>query len=155
MMVLVLCIAIALAAAMAGAFAFVVVILCAATLGVLVSRRSARAFFIGCSVFGWTCMFVAFGAGRHICNSLPTVRPIIRVYEAVTGPTPTTFKSPEDASRRVLQVVQGVNNAITVGHSLISLAVALVGGALTWLVVVGWNCRAKCDDTGSRLAEGA
>lgn len=133
LMALVLLIAVGLAAAMAGAFTFAVVILSATTIGALLSQGSRRAFFLGCTVFGWTYMLLAFGAGPDIHSALPT-RPIIWIYEAVNGPGPAAFRSQDEASRWVIQLVEGVNRAITVGHSLISLALALAGGTVMWLI---------------------
>ncbi|WP_145269974.1 hypothetical protein [Tautonia plasticadhaerens] len=140
-MALVLVIAIGLAAAMAGAFTFAVVALSAATLCALLRHGPSRAFFTGCAVFGWGFMLLAFGAGQEVRMSLPTIRPIRRIYEAVYGPGPTTFKSPEDAGQWIIRVVEAVNGAITMGHSLIALALALIGGTLTWGVTRWWMGR--------------
>jgi hypothetical protein len=143
LMALVLLIAVGLAAAMAGAFTFAVVTLSALGLGALLSRGPSRAFFLGCSAFGWSSMLLAFGTGPEIRYSLPTIRPIIRAYEAINGPGPAAVvSSPEEASRAVIQTIETVNRAITVGHSLISLAVALTGGAFTWLIAKWWKYRA-------------
>ncbi|HEY2157193.1 MAG TPA: hypothetical protein VGH33_16320 [Isosphaeraceae bacterium] len=134
LMALVLFIAIGLAAAMAGAFTFAVVALLGATVGSFLSTGRGRAFFLGCTVVGWASMFLAFGVPGATGYHLPTAYPIIRVYEAIHGPGPATFASPEDASVYVAQLIDDVNRAITVGHSLISLALALAGGAVLWLV---------------------
>jgi hypothetical protein len=142
LMALVLLIAVGLAAAMAGTFTFVVVTLSALSLGALLSRGPSRAFFLGCSAFGWSSMLLAFGTGPEIRYSLPTIRPIIRAHEAINGPGPTVVKSPEEASRAVIQTIETVNRVITVGQSLISLTVALTGGAFTWLIAKWWRYRA-------------
>ena len=134
LMALVLLIAVGLAAAMAGAFTFAVVALSATALGSLLSRGPSRAFFLGCTVTGWASMLLAFGTGPEVRSALPTNRLIIRAYEAINGPGPTAFKTPEDASRWVTQLAVAVNGALTAGHSLISLALALAGGAVTWLI---------------------
>ncbi|WP_406698081.1 hypothetical protein V5E97_04410 [Singulisphaera sp. Ch08] len=134
LMALVLIIAVGIAPAMADAFTFAVVTLTATTVGALLSRGSTRAFFLGCTLFGWAAMVLAFGAGPNIRHALPTTRHIIRIYDAINGPGPKVFKSPEEAHRRVIQVVVDVNRAITVGHSLISLALALAGGTIMWLI---------------------
>jgi hypothetical protein len=148
-MALVLFIAIGLAAAMAGAFTFVVVALCGATLGSLLSRGRGRAFFLGCTVVGWASMLLFFATDQELRRHLPTLQPIIRVYEAINGPGPATFASPEDASVYVAQLIDDVNNAITVGHSLISLALALTGGAVLWLVANRQRSRTQ-EHLGSR-----
>ena len=135
LMAFVLLIAVGLAAAMAGAFTFAVVTLSATTIGALLSQGSSRAFFLGCTLLGWASMLLAFGAGPDIRTALPTTRPIIRIYEAINGPGPTAFKSPEEASRSIIQLVEDVNRAITVGYSLISMALALAGGVVMWLIV--------------------
>jgi hypothetical protein len=134
-MVLVLLIAVGLAAAMAGAFTFAVVTLSATSIGALRSQGSSRAFFLGFTVVGWASMLLAFGAGPKIRYSLPTTRPILRIYEAIgLAPTPpAAFMSPDEAQRWVIQLVETVNEVITVGHSLISLALALAGGVVMWL----------------------
>ena len=129
LMALVLLIAVGLAAAMAGAFTFAIVTLSATTMGSLLSRGPRRAFFLGCSVFGWASMLLAFGTGPDIRSALPTIRPIVRVYETINGPAPVLFKSPDEAHRWVIGMVEAVNRAITVGHSLISLVLALTGGS--------------------------
>jgi hypothetical protein len=149
LMALVLLIAVGLAAAMAGAFTFAVVTLSVMSLGALISRGPSRAFFLGCSVFGWASMLLAFGAGPEIRYALPTIRPIIRTYEAINGPGPMVFKSPEEASRAVIQTIETVNRAITVGHSLISLALALAGGAFMWLIAKWRKYRVERDENPS------
>lgn len=72
LMALVLLIAVGLAAAMAGAFPFTVVTLSATTIGAVLSQGSSRAFFLGCTVFGWASILLAFGAGPDIRSALPT-----------------------------------------------------------------------------------
>ena len=81
-------------------------------------------------------MLLAFGTGPEFRSALPTIRPIVRIYETIKGPGPTVFKSPEEADRWVTQLIQSVNRAITFGHSLISLALALAGGTVCWLVAI-------------------
>jgi hypothetical protein len=149
LMALVLLIAVGLAAAMAGAFTFAVVTLSATTIGAFLSHGSSRAFFLGCTVFGWVSMLLAFGSGPDIRSALPTTRPIIWIYEAINGPGPVAFKAPGEASRWVIQLVEAVNRAITVGHSLISLALALAGGAVMWLMVNRRKNRAKQSESPS------
>src|SRR5262249_56766024 len=100
-----------LAAAMAGAFTFTVVTLTATTIGALLSQGTSRAFFLGCTVVGWASMLLAFGTGPDIRSALPTTRPIIRIYEAINGPWPTVFKSPEDAARGMSQLLEDVKRA--------------------------------------------
>ena len=134
LMGLVLLVAIGLAAAMAGAFTFAVVTLSATTLGTLLSRGSRRAFFLGCTVVGTVAMLGFFLAGPDVRNALPTTRLIVRIYEAINGPGPTAFKSEEEAIEWLSRMVQALNRAITAGHSLISLALALAGGAILWLI---------------------
>src|SRR5262245_9064804 len=151
LMVLVMLIAVGLAAAMAGAFTFTVVTLAATTIGAVLSQGSSRAFFLGCTVFGWGAMLLAFGAGPDIRSALPTTRPIIRIYEAINGPWPATFKSPEEASRSMFQLVVEVNRAITIGHSLISLALGLAGGAVMWLIVKLRKHRAEQSESPSSV----
>jgi hypothetical protein len=148
-MALVLLIAVGLAAAMAGAFTFTVVTLSATTIGALLSQGTSRAFFLGCTVVGWASMLLAFGTGPDIRSALPTTRPIIRIYEAINGPWPTVFKSPEDAARGMSQLLEEVKRAITVGHSLISLALALAGGAVMWLIVNRRKNRAEQSESPS------
>jgi hypothetical protein len=140
LMTLVLIIAIGLAAAMAGAFTFAVVVLSAATLCALLRHGPSRAFFLGCAVFGWASMLLAFGAGPEIRYCLPTIRPIVLVYEAVHGPTPASFKTKEEAQQWITQMVDEVNGAITVGHSLIAMVLALAGGIVLWLIA-NWRMR--------------
>jgi hypothetical protein len=141
LMVFVLVVAVGLAAAMAGAYTFAVVTLSATTIGALLSRGPRRAFFVGCSAFGWASMLLAFGAGPDVRSALPTNRPIVRVYEAFNGPAPARFKSVEEAHRGIIGTVEAVNRAITVGHSLISLVLALAGGAVMWLIASRWKNR--------------
>jgi hypothetical protein len=148
LMALVLFIAIGLAAAMAGAFTFAVVALSGATLGSLLSRGRGRAFFLGCTVVGWASMFLAFGVHGATGYHLPTAYPIILVYEAIRGPGPTTFASPEDASVYVVQLAVDVNRALTVGYSLISLALAWIGGGVAWLIAGRLEAR-RLDLSGS------
>jgi hypothetical protein len=143
LMALVMSVAIGLAAAMAGAFTFAVVALSAATLGALLRRGPSRAFFAGGAAVGWASMLLAFGAGQGVRSSLPTIRPIVRIYEAIHGPGPGSFKSPDEAQRWVTQAVEGVNGAITIGHSLIALVLALAGGTVTWLAAGRWAGRAN------------
>jgi len=150
MMALVLLIAVGLAAAMAGAFTFAVVTLSATTLGALLTKGSSRAFFLGCTGIGWTSMLFAFGTGPEFRSALPTIRPIVRIYESINGPGPTVFKSPEEAQRWVTQLVESVNRAITFGHSLISLALALAGGTVFWLVANWRKNRAQRESTPRR-----
>jgi len=106
---------------------------------------------MGCTVFGWASMLLAFGAGPDIRFALPTTRPIIRIYEAINGPGPTAFKSPDEASRCVIQLVEAVNSAITVGHSLISLALALAGGSVMWLIANRPKNRAEQNESPSTV----
>jgi len=134
LMALVLFIAVGLGAAMAGAFTFAVVALSAVTLGALFSHGSSRAFFLGSAVFGWASMLLAFGMGQEVRTSLPTNRAIIRLLEAIYGPGPASFKTPDEAQRWITQTVEAVNAAITAGHSLIALVLALAGGIVTWLI---------------------
>src|SRR5215831_19081134 len=122
LMALVLLIAVGLAAAMAGAFTFTVVTLSATTIGAVLSQGSSRAFFLGCTVFGWAAMLLAFGAGPDIRLALPTTRPIIRIY-----------------------------GAINAGHSLISLALGLAGGAVMWLIVNLRKHRVEQSESPSRV----
>lgn len=142
LMALVMLISVGLAAALAGAFTFAAVTLSATTLGALRGRGPARAFFLGCSVFGWAFMLLAFEFGPEFRNALPTTRPIIRVYEVIHGPAPTTFKSPDEVSRWVIETTLSVNRAITVVHSLIALAFALAGGTVIGLIANGRQNRA-------------
>ncbi len=142
LMVLVLFTAVGLAAAMAGAFTFTVVALSAATLGALVQRGPNRAFFLGCALFGWASMLLAFGAGPEVRNSLPTIRPIVQLYETTHGPGPAWFKTPEEAHQWMTRTIEDLNRAITIGHSLIALALALIGGILMWMIVRCWIGRA-------------
>src|ERR1700733_3932470 len=81
LMTLVLVIAVGLAAAMAGAFTFAVVTLSATTLGAVLTKRSSRAFFLGCAGFGWASMLIAFGTGPEFRSALPTIPAIVRIYE--------------------------------------------------------------------------
>lgn len=134
LMAFVLFIAVGLGAAMAGAFTFAVVVLSAATLCALLRHGPSRAFFLGCAVFGWASMLLAFGTGQEVRTSLPTNRLIIRLCEAIYGPGPASFKTPDEAQHWITQTVESVNEAITVGHSLIALALALVGGIVMWLI---------------------
>ena len=136
LMALILLIAVGLAAAMAGAFTFAAVTLSATTIGALLSRGPRRAFFVGCTLFGWASMLLAFGRGPASRNALPTTRPIIRIYEAIHRPpvVPPTFSSPDEAGRWLVELVETVNEAITTGYSLISLALALAGGTVLWLI---------------------
>jgi len=147
LMAFVLFVAIGLAAAMAGSFTFAVVVLSAATLCVLLRHGRSRAFFLGCAVFGWAFMLLAFGAGREVRTSLPTIRPIVRAYEAVYGPGPASFKTLEEAQQWITQTVEAVNGAITVGHSLIALVLALIGGVVTWLIARRWMGGASRGET--------
>lgn len=130
-----------IAIGMAGAFTFAVVTLSATTIAALRSRGSRRAFFLGCTIFDWASMLLAFGSGPEIRGALPTNIPIIRVYFAINDRWPTTFKTPDEAQpsvklfdEAVNLFVETVNRALTVGHSLISLAVALAGGVVMWLI---------------------
>jgi hypothetical protein len=150
LMALVLFIAVGIAAAMTGAFAFAVVALATTTLCALLTRGSSRAFFLGFTGFGWASMLLAFGAGPDIRYALPTIRPIIRIYEAINGPGPPAFKSPDEAQRWTTQLVESVNTAITVGHSLISLSFALAGGAVAWLIAHWRKKRAERKSTPGR-----
>ena len=143
LMVLVVLVAVGLAAAMAGAFPFAVVILSVTSLGVFLSRGPTRAFFLGCSVFGWASMLLAFGTGPGIRYSLPTIPPIVRAYEAINGAGQTMFKSPEEARGEMIRVIEAVNRAITVVHSLISLVIALIGGAVFWSLAKWLRFRAR------------
>jgi hypothetical protein len=113
-MALMLLIAVGLAAAMAGSFTFAVVTLSATSLGALLARGLTRAFFLGCSAFGWAFILLAFATGPEIRDSLPTIHPIIRALEAINGPGPIVVKSPDEARQAVIQVIQTVNRAITV-----------------------------------------
>jgi hypothetical protein len=135
LMVLVLYIAVGLAVATAGAFSFAVVALAACTLGALRSRGPRRAFFLGCSVFGWTSMLLAFGFGPEARYALPSTPYIIRIYESINGSGPTTSATPEEVGRWIVQMSLAVNRAVTIGYSLIALAVALAGGTVLWLIV--------------------
>lgn len=145
LMGLVLLIAVGLAAAMAGAFTFAVVTLSATSIGALRSQGSSRAFYLGCTVVGWASMLLAFGAGPEIRNALPTTRSIIRIYEAIgLAPTvPTAFRSMDEVERWLDQWLETVNRALTVGHSLISLALALAGGVVMWLRAIRRQNRAE------------
>jgi hypothetical protein len=145
-MVLVLFVAVGLGAAMAGAFTFAVVVLSAATLCALLRRGLSRAFFLGCAGFGWASMLLAFGASQEVRTSLPTIRPIARLYEIIYGPGPASFKTPDDAQQWITRTIEGVNGAITIGHSLIALALALVGGIVTWFIARRWTGRANRGD---------
>lgn len=127
-------IAVGLAAARAGAFAFTIVALTASAVGALLSRGPRRAFFLGCSTFGGAAMFLTFGTGRYVLGTLPTTRAILRAYETIHGPDPTTFKTREEATRYIKQVVTEANWFIATGHSLIALALALIGGTVFWLI---------------------
>jgi branched-subunit amino acid transport protein len=133
LMAFILFTAVGLAAAMAGAFTFAVVALSAATLGAVLRHGPSRVFFLGCALFGWAFMLLAFGAGSGVRNSLPTIRPIVRFYEAIHGPGPMWFKTLDEAHRWHNQAVEAANDFITIGHSLIALALALIGGVVTWL----------------------
>jgi hypothetical protein len=147
LMALILFTAVGLAAAMAGAFTFAVVALSAATLGAMLRHGPSRAFFVGYALFGWASMLLAFGAGPGVRNSLPTIRTIVRLYEAIHGPGPTWFKTPDEAHRWTTRTVEALNGAITIGHSLIALALALVGGIVTWLIArlrMGRAGRGRC-----------
>jgi hypothetical protein len=64
-----------------------------------VTEGAFLSIFLGCTGFGWASMLLAFGAGPDVRFALPTIRPIIRVYEAINGPGPAAFKSPDDAQR--------------------------------------------------------
>ena len=139
LMALILFAAMSLAAAMAGALTFAVVTLSAATLCAVVRRGPSRAFLVGGSLSGWAFMLLAFGVSRDVRMSLPTIHPIIGTYEAIYGPGPMVFKTEAEAQRWVIQLVADVDWAITTGHSLIALACALVGGTITWLIVLRWR----------------
>jgi len=92
-------------------------------------------------------MLRAFGAGPGVRDSLPTIRPIVRLYEAIHGPAPTLFKTPDEAHREIIRMLDALNGAIRLGHSLIALASALVGGIVMWLISRLWEGRAgrgKC-----------
>ena len=102
LMVIVAVAGVELAAGMAGAFIFAVVTLSATTIVALLARGTGRAFFLGFSMFGWASMLLAFGTGPDIRSSLPTIRPIIRVYETIYGPGRTTFNSSDEAQRYYL-----------------------------------------------------
>ena len=142
MMALVLIIAVGLGAAVAGAFAFATVMLSAASLGALVRQGRSQAFFLGCAVCGWTSMFLAFGSSQELRAKLPTNRPILNLIEVINGPGPTTFKSPDAAGRWVIETVESANRIVVVGHSVISLALALAGGIVLWLIAT-WRMRGK------------
>jgi hypothetical protein len=150
LMALILVIAVGLAAALAGAFAFAVVTLSATTIGALLSRGPSRAFFLGCTVFGSASILLAFGEGAANRNSLPTSPLNLRVYETIHGPVlPPTFTSPDEAGRWVVELVQTVNGIVTFGYALISLALALVGGFVFWLIANRWKNRAQRSETRS------
>jgi len=133
-MAVVVIVAVVLAAARAGAFAFVVVAMSAATLGVLMSRGAARAFLLGCSVFGWASLLAAFGPAPATRFELPTTRLIIGIYEMFGDPAPAFFRTPEEANLWVVRTLNDATRALTTGYSLIALVAALAGGVVAWLI---------------------
>jgi hypothetical protein len=111
-------------------------ILATATVGILSRRRSLRAFCVGFALFGWSYFVVAFWSPQS-CLSLPTTRPLIHLYEAVFG-NPAINK-PDDVTAFVLWL----NDFLQVGHSLVALILALIGGTVTACII--FATRRVCD----------
>jgi hypothetical protein len=133
---LVVFIAVELAALGAGSLPFALVTLSAATIGVFITRGPARAFFLGTSAAGWAYMLLAFGLGAEVRLALPTTRPIVQIYEMMSAPAPTAFQSQGEAERWLLALVDSVNRAITAGHVVIALALALAAGGIAQCAAV-------------------
>ena len=104
-----------------------------ATLGALLRRWPGRAFWLGFSAFGWSYFFLAFSSPR-VRLSLPTTPPLVRLYDVFSG---AGIARPEDVAPFILRL----HDYLKVGHALIALAAALVGGIVLGCLA-GWLGRA-------------
>ena len=108
-------------------------VLASATLGALLRRWPGRAFWLGFSAFGWSYFFLAFSSPR-VRLSLPTTPPLVRLYDVFSG---AGIARPEDVAPFILRL----HDYLKVGHALIALAAALVGGIVLGCLA-GWLGRA-------------
>ena len=137
LMTVIVLIGMGLAAARAGAFAFAVLVLAGMTVAELLLPKSRRVGCVGAAATGWTYLLLAFGLGLDVRNCLPTTRWTILTYEWTHSPFQTVYPTQEAAQQAITDLYAVVSDALTVGHSLFALGLALVSG----LVVALFNQR--------------
>lgn len=133
LMILVLVLALEFTAAMSGALPFAITTLSCATIVGFFAEGRLRGFLRAFAAVGWATMGGLFGLAAWAGRSMPTLGPLIQIHQAIYGPFPITYSSPEEANAALVELVRSVKATVDAGHALLALAAGVVGGlVLPW-----------------------
>jgi hypothetical protein len=108
--------------------ALTIALLGGSTLMVGLGKGPVRVFCLGFASFGGAYLLLAF-ASPHVRLSLPTTRPLVHLHDVLYGPS--TIAKPDD----VVPLILRLHEYLKVGHALIALATAILGGSALLLIV--------------------